>query len=41
MGWLILLWILGAPLVAGLIACFSAPKTTSRHDTTVYAEGAS
>jgi hypothetical protein len=31
-GGLIPLWILGAPLVAGLIAWMSAPKTTTRHD---------
>jgi hypothetical protein len=39
MGWFIPLWILGAPLVAGLIAWFSAPKTTTHHDSSVYAQG--
>jgi hypothetical protein len=39
LGWLIPLWILGAPLVASLIAGFSAPKTTTRHDTPVYGPG--
>ncbi len=39
MGWMIPAWILGAPLVAGLIAWFAAPKTTTLRDTTVYPQG--
>ena len=31
-GGLIPLWILGAPLVAGLIEWMRMPKTTTRHD---------
>jgi hypothetical protein len=39
MGWMIPLWILGAPFVGGLIAWFSAPKTTTHRDTAVYPQG--